>query len=693
MSNHKNAGGHCTLKWILQLSVCLVSIFTSVGNLNAQDRILFIRGGTGTVGFLEGGSDEQGASIFNYTTSSGNHSWGELRAALVSEGFAPEEVTEDPVVGGVPTPVALDTMNLNVYDLIVFGSNNAEYSEAQVDALVNYVSAGGSALFISDANFGQNWGDAPSSDQLFLDRFGLVMNQDQGTYQIRITNEFVVPTHPILNGVDSFDGEGVSPITVPPDGAVSGVTRTLLTTARSNVRRNTGSARGPSEPATENDASLVVATLGSGRIACHFDRNTFFNLNGAGTNLNRFDNEAYARNLFNWLTGKPDFNPTTDNYSPRAHFPELPIGTVLGEGEALAVEVIAKDPDGSVASVELLVDGAPVSTLTTAPFEWSITGLDIGARVLTARVTDDDGAMTDETITVTVADQADSETPLDRSTWSLSGSPNNNAADLANAIDGNIGSRWATEQFQQAGQKFSLDLGERQMIQRIIMETPANPEDYPRGYIVRGSDDGVNFTEIVSGAGSDSTTDILFSRPMTYRYFEIEQTGSSGNRWWSIHEINLYKPPANSVLPYSSWSEFHFGTDLADPAKEGTHWGIEADLDLDGQNTLLEFASNTDPAISSSSFLPEITGNIDPTDNRPYIDITIRRWLDSTSAGISYGLEKSSTLSGWNTNGLEVEELGTPVSNRDGTETVTLRIKTTSDPTCLFLRRFIELLP
>ncbi|MEN0050532.1 MAG: T9SS type A sorting domain-containing protein, partial [Bacteroidota bacterium] len=37
--------------------------------------------------------------------------------------------------------------------------------------------------------------------------------------------------------------------------------------------------------------------------AGHFDRNTFFNLNGAGTNINRLSNMQYAKNLINWLTG------------------------------------------------------------------------------------------------------------------------------------------------------------------------------------------------------------------------------------------------------------------------------------------------------------------------------------------------------------------------------------------------------
>src|SRR5207302_9000318 len=47
-----------------------------------------------------------------------------------------------------------------------------------------------------------------------------------------------------------------------------------------------------------------VAEAGLGRVAIHFDRNTFFNANGAGTSLHRFDNARYAKNLFEWLAGR-----------------------------------------------------------------------------------------------------------------------------------------------------------------------------------------------------------------------------------------------------------------------------------------------------------------------------------------------------------------------------------------------------
>jgi hypothetical protein len=53
-----------------------------------------------------------------------------------------------------------------------------------------------------------------------------------------------------------------------------------------------------------NDGSLVIALAGSGRVAGHFDRNTFFNRGGAGTDITRFDNRIYAKNLFAWLTDR-----------------------------------------------------------------------------------------------------------------------------------------------------------------------------------------------------------------------------------------------------------------------------------------------------------------------------------------------------------------------------------------------------
>jgi len=271
-------------------------------------RVLFVRGADRSGGFLEATDDvsrtENLGDVDEFSTATGNHGWGSLRGTLESEGYHVAQIAETAENTSGPSnglPVPLATLPVGDYAAIVLGSNNASYGATAVDALFAFVTAGGGALFVSDANFGSSWSDAPASDQAFLARFGLTMNQDFGIYGAeRANGDFVAPAHPILAGIDVFDGEGVSPITI--SGAVPGVSALVVARAEGEVRIDTGTGLpGPTRPVTAADGALVVATAGAGRVAGHFDRNTFFNVNGAGTSIARLDNRAYAINLFAWL--------------------------------------------------------------------------------------------------------------------------------------------------------------------------------------------------------------------------------------------------------------------------------------------------------------------------------------------------------------------------------------------------------
>jgi hypothetical protein len=287
----------------------------------ASPAILFIRGATRSGGFLEGTSaatrDEQLADINNTSTKSGNHGWATLAATLRNAGFKVEQMNEAKEANAPPTgqtqgrPILFENLDLSKYACIVFGSNNARYAKASVDAIDKYIKAGGGAIFISDANFGSNWRDAPDSDQAFLSRFGLIVNQDNGVYPLKrsVKGDFAWPAHPILSGVNTFDGEGVSPIVVPVKPP-AGVTITRIAAARTQTRNNNGTSsanryQGTLRNVTASDASIVAATKGFGRIVAYFDRNTFFNAGGAGTNINRYENKKLALNLFRWVMRKP----------------------------------------------------------------------------------------------------------------------------------------------------------------------------------------------------------------------------------------------------------------------------------------------------------------------------------------------------------------------------------------------------
>lgn len=291
------------------LAACAAAL--ALPPLASAQNVLFVRGAERSGGFLEAvddaGRTEQLADIGNASTADGNHGWASLAASLRGAGFTVVQMVE-PLEDNAPAtgqttgaPLPFESIDLAIYDAVVFGSNNAVYEPAQVDAVEGYVRGGGAAVFISDANFGSNWADASDSDQQFLDRFGLVAHQDQGTYALtRDDGDFLVPDHPIFEGVDAFDGEGVTPVevgTLPPDTRAE-----ILAPAKGQTRLNQPpfgvNQQGPTRPSEAGDAVLLSAVAGSGRVLVHFDRNTFFNLNGAGTSLLRLDNERYARNLF-----------------------------------------------------------------------------------------------------------------------------------------------------------------------------------------------------------------------------------------------------------------------------------------------------------------------------------------------------------------------------------------------------------
>jgi hypothetical protein len=302
----------------LPLTICALSLLLPTVALAQDDpHILFIRGAERSGGFYEGGGDaartEQLADINNASTSGGNHGWATLAGTLRDNGFTVSQMIE-PLAGDDPdsgqtegAPIDFASMDLSEYDAIVFGSNNATYNSTQADAIEAYLRGGGGAVFISDANFGDDWADASDSDQPFLDRLGLVANQDRGEYSLfRDEGDFLMADHPILTNVDRFDGEGVTPVTVLAENLwPEGVEIDILAVAQEGLRRNdndSGNQRGSEDSPTDRDAVLAAGTIDDGRFVWHFDRNTFFNQNGAGTNINRFDNEQLAINLMEWVS-------------------------------------------------------------------------------------------------------------------------------------------------------------------------------------------------------------------------------------------------------------------------------------------------------------------------------------------------------------------------------------------------------
>jgi hypothetical protein len=299
------------------LSLAAVPFLLAVGVLSVESQVdpqgrsvLFIRGADGSGGATEGGTQqqrtEQLSDVTNNNTNSGNHGYGTLRSLLIGDGFQVTQLIE--------SSSAITLSALQPHRVVVFGSNNKVYSAAEVQAFHDYVDRGGSALFISDANWGSTWEAAPASDNQFLGRYGAQVYQDSGQLPLMARSEqgrYVIADHPALSGPDGtgnksdvnrYNGEGISlfRITTGSNGyqAVAMVSASGL---QKRLNDPSGKA-GALQSAGAGDAAMIFVEKGNARIVGHFDRNTFFNLNGAGTDITNLENAQLALNIFRYLT-------------------------------------------------------------------------------------------------------------------------------------------------------------------------------------------------------------------------------------------------------------------------------------------------------------------------------------------------------------------------------------------------------
>jgi hypothetical protein len=128
---------------------------------------------------------------------------------------------------------------------------------------------------------------------------------------------------------------------------------------------------------------------------------------------------------------------------------------------------------------------------------------------------------------------------LSRTGW-VASSSTTGGDPAANAIDGNVATRFSTGVAQVPGQWFQVDMLTAKTFGMIVLDAGGSAGDYPRGYQVLVSNDGVNFgAPVASGTGTTQQITINFAT-QTARYLRIVQTGTVTPNWWSLHEINVY---------------------------------------------------------------------------------------------------------------------------------------------------------
>jgi putative heme-binding domain-containing protein len=126
----------------------------------------------------------------------------------------------------------------------------------------------------------------------------------------------------------------------------------------------------------------------------------------------------------------------------------------------------------------------------------------------------------------------------DRSEWQLSAS--HGADKLASAIDGNRRSRWDTGTTQRPGMWFSVKLPDPIRVLALSLDSRGSNDDYPRGLLVQTSADGTEWdSPVAEGRGVHALTQIELNSLEPTQHIRITQTGSSPNKYWSIHELAI----------------------------------------------------------------------------------------------------------------------------------------------------------
>src|SRR5580693_1122717 len=141
---------------------------------------------------------------------------------------------------------------------------------------------------------------------------------------------------------------------------------------------------------------------------------------------------------------------------------------------------------------------------------------------------------------VTSPAAASTETALPETGWTASASTNSTGADVpANAIDGNLSTRYSSDAVQASGMWFQVNLGSAQTFNQIEMNSVNSASDYARGYNVEVSTNGTTFTSVATGTGTSSPETVTFAT-QTAQYIRVVLTAGVTTNWWSIAEFTVY---------------------------------------------------------------------------------------------------------------------------------------------------------
>jgi glucosylceramidase len=207
-----------------------------------------------------------------------------------------------------------------------------------------------------------------------------------------------------------------------------------------------------------------------------------------------------------------------------------------------------KNPNGNIALV-VLNDNA--SSSKTFQVDWNGQGFNYtlpASSIVTFTWSPSGSAATPATVAPLGASCGApvSGTALSRSGWSASTNTAASGSDVAaNAIDGNLSTRFSSDAPQADGAYWEANLGSPRTFDELRMQVPNSSGDYARSYDLEVSSNGSSWTTVASCTGTGDPETVSFPA-QTAQYVRVVNTmltdglTTSTGSWWSIDELNLY---------------------------------------------------------------------------------------------------------------------------------------------------------
>ncbi|HET9060878.1 MAG TPA: discoidin domain-containing protein [Acidimicrobiales bacterium] len=270
-------------------------------------------------------------------------------------------------------------------------------------------------------------------------------------------------------------------------------------------------------------------------------------------------------------------------------------------------------------------------TAADSSYWWSVDELDLwNSGTSTTTTTASTTTTTASTTTTTAATSvncsaSDSGTELSQSGWAASSNaPATYSADApANAVDGNLTTRFSSDEGQAVGTYLQVNLGSSQTFDTLDMEVPNSTTDYARGYEVNVSSTGAagSWTTVATCTGS-GTSEIVKFGAQTAKYVQVQLTAANSSYWWSVDELDLWNSGSSGTTTTTASSSSSvsnpFGPNVSVFTPSMSASSIQSTLDnvfnaqetnqFGTQRNALLFAPGTYPVTANIGFYTSIMG-------------------------------------------------------------------------------------